>query len=377
MTAARRWLVTIVLAFAICAQLAFLRSGSGAGASPRDIPGQGIPEHTTSHPIASGMEQVSVKEAPHDDLVNTTSSRWGNSFPFGSNPSHCNVQPNRTQIDPYKGCPLPGLNNLLFTQVNRWFCAFRDGAVYHLRDRTCNKGSDEPYRFSTILQINYTAGAAASSSLQPAICWSDIKRQDEPKNCAWKDIPSFYGSPLWWQARAMIDFHAIYHEIAKALIAKHMRGEPYLASHVRRGDYASHCIVIKRKGIPPWETFRNVPKMFPFEEGCYPSPSLVVRTFEKLRVANPSLRRVFVATNAPSEFENVPGVVTMTQIRKSSVEGKDFPLWFRHLDFMIVELLVLSMGDTFVFNRYSSFSGTAYETARIHGRITTNNAQCW
>ena len=49
----------------------------------------------------------------------------------------------------------------------------------------------------------------------------------------------------------------------------------------------------------------------------------------------------------------------------------------RHLDTLVLDMVVLSLGAHFVLNRYSSFSATVYEMATIHGRANESNVVCW
>lgn len=399
MAPVRTWdsLVTVVLGTVIIIQMYTLWSaGFHEAVGDNDVhqtkvEARSNPMPTTATPPALrasldlSITSPTSTQAPHQKVVR--SAEWLFEPAWGVNPPHCNVVPNRTAIDPYKGCPLPGLNNLLFTQVNRWYCALRDNRVLHLRDRTCNKGSGEPFRFSTILQIDYTKLVnTLPGRSNAAICWSDISKQDVAPHCEWKDIPSMYGTELWWRARRHLDFHTIYYEMGAQIVSLLFREEPFLAVHLRRGDYWQHCVVIKKRGVPPWISFKNTKKLFEFEQGCYPSIELVEQTLLRI-TSERQVKRVFIATNTPDEFANMSSrmatnhdVIVQIGIPEtffSSVDGGRGVL--RKIDKLIVEMVVLSMGSVFLFNRYSSLSGMAYEMAVIHDRATptSDNVICW
>jgi hypothetical protein len=356
----------------------------------------------------------------------------------GFNPPACGQQPNRTVVDPYKGCPIPGLNNLLYTQHNRWYCLYRDGERMTLRDRTCNKGSHEKYRFSTVLQVRYDrletfrrwvsarkaagqsgavqfgnsrrsgVGGLLSSSVPtasdaeavrtayahferqmldttpmdpkivpasftaPAICWADIMEKVYPKRCTWTDIPAFYGKPDWWEARMFIDFHAEYYIVARQLLAAAIGdGVPFVALHLRRGDYLHHCTVLQKKRTPAWLAFWGVPSLLTKDgagfHSCYPTVDQVVEVIEKVTTPMAQLRASDASSRSWRAFV-LPKLAKLTPPPMIDM---------RHLDTLILDMVVLSLGSYFVLNRYSSFSGTVYEAATIHGRANGTNVRCW
>lgn len=387
----RPWnaVVTVILLVVIATQLlTLLQVGGDPAETPESTP---VPTLRAA-PIQLSLSTTTSTTAPtppqHAPVAQPVVSRdWLFDRANGYNPPHCNVQPNLTDIDPYKGCPLPGLNNLLFTQVNRWYCALRDNRVLHLRDRTCNKGSAEPFRFSTILQIDYPQlRHTLAGRPNSAICWSDISKQDVAPHCEWADIPKSYGTDLWWSARKLIDFHNVYYTTARRFVDLVFRGEPYLAVHLRRGDYWQHCVVIKKKGIPPWVSFKNTKKLLDFERGCYPSLEVVESTILQV-AAEHNLQHVFIATNTPDEFVDVARRIASANNTKvqvaipkpffDSVDGGRQRM--RKLDTLIVEMAVLALGDAFLLNRYSSLSGMAYEMAVVNSKATPTspNVVCW
>jgi hypothetical protein len=387
--------VTGVLLMVVLVQVASLLNYGASGSIA--VASDERPSLLTHAPVAKRPSKIDMPTAAdsrpsHSSKVEptlpaTTVRDWLFDRASGYNPPHCNVQPNLTDIDPYKGCPLPGLNNLLFTQVNRWYCALRDNRALHLRDRTCNKGSSEPFRFSTIMQVDYPRlHQSLPGRPTSAICWSDISKQDVAPHCEWADIPKSYGTDLWWSARRLIDFHAVYYATARRFVELVFQSEPYLAVHLRRGDYWQHCVVIKRKGIPPWVSFKNTNKLFDFERGCYPTLELVEATIMKV-AAEHSIQHVFIATNTPDEFSEMAhrmATVNNTKVQVAipksffdSVDGGRRRM--RKLDTLIVEMAVLALGNAFLFNRYSSLSGMAYEMAVIHSKATPTspNVMCW
>jgi hypothetical protein len=384
----------------------------------------------------------------------------------GWNPKACNVRPNQTDIDPYKGCPVPGLNNLLYTQHNRWYCLYRDKERMLLRDRTCNKGSGEKYRYSTVLQVRYdrvarfqewqaarkAAGISGDiefgnsrrggrggllpsslpkasdpqavrdaydafarqmddvtpldTSLTPpsaaaAICWADIKEKVLPRKCTWSDIPSFYGKPEWWESRHFIDMHSEYYTAARQILSATIGPNvPFVSLHLRRGDYMHHCQVIQKKRTPAWVSFWPTKTLLSSDgaafASCYPTVEQVAQVIDRV-TKETGIPYVFIATNEPGEFANLTtplheirsGVAASAAAKGSKRAWRAFVLpkltslqptpivAMRHLDTLILDMVVLSLGSHFVLNRYSSFSATVYEMATIHGRTNESNVVCW
>ena len=353
-----------------------------------------------------------------------------------TNSDRCrNGPPVTDPIPPYRQCPLPGLNNILYSQVNRWYCAYRDGSDIELRDRSCSrvgagpqKGAVEPYRFSSILTIDYsrehslTAGspsdeAAANSDgeaikgrwggggANASLCWSDIagNKQTIPPACEWSHVPRFYGTPQWWRARRMIDFHPQYYRAAAHYVHAAFGGAPFIAVHSRRGDYYTHCHHVIKQGIPPWVTFSKTPHLVEApKRRCFPSEEDMIEAIAAVAaLSGHTVRNVLVATNHPDELRGLQRamarrsfggggkggsaaaeaynikVVLFDDARLREVhratEGRD-GFAIRDVDRTIVEMAMLSFGSYFIFNAFSSFSGTVYEQARIHGRVRDGDA---
>eukprot|EP00759_Apiculatamorpha_spiralis_P053823 PhF_6_TR644/c0_g1_i2/m.898/K03691/POFUT; peptide-O-fucosyltransferase len=344
-----------------------------------------------THDPATSNPQVTFPPLPHPtksvELFGTlppgaSHERYLAELPmtYGYNPRNgkCpnNVQPNRTAIGP-AGCPVPGLNNILYTQHNKWYCAYRDNRMIHLRDRICSKGTREYFRFSTILQVDYNASKRPKATL----CWSDVKHGHDisPSQCTWDDIPRFYATPLWWEARRLIDFHPSFYNYAETFIEKQMKGEKFLGLHLRRGDYQHHCTVMRRKHEPPWISFRNMRKaneITPLQQyvtSCFPPISLIQSTIQKL-CAKYQLKYVFVSSNS-KEFIHV----NFTRGLPEGIQVVMFspPKSMRAVDTIIVDMALLSLAHVTVFNRFSSFSSTAYEMMYIHDRYSPDRMYLW
>jgi hypothetical protein len=433
-------------------------------------------------PSSSASARSEGRASPPLDLDTAarTAELTGNRTQFrlsrGYNPPGCRGEPNTTTIhDTYQGCPVPGMNNLLYTQHNRWYCVYRDNLRYLLRDKTCNKGTGEKYRYTSILQVRYdrlrafndwraarlavgvdtpipfgnsrsagghpgldwraaTPAERAPAKLRdafdrfrdsmadtrpfdpstiaegrenPSMCWLDIGQPPDPPRCTWSDIPSFYGKPHWWEARHFIDFHPEYYAAARSLLARvgaapdagptgdqPAQGRPFISMHLRRGDYIHHCVVIKRKRIPAFAAFWGVGSLVSADgsafESCWPSKQQVVDVIEQL-TAKTGIDLVFIATNVAEEFQEF--LTHIDQLRSGL--GSTGPRWqafalppldsfqptpleaMRGLDVLVLDMVIMSLGSHFVFNRYSSLSGTAYELAAIHGRANSTNVNVW
>lgn len=329
--------------------------------------------------------------------------------PKGINSPECSLQPNQTDIESYDRCPLPGLNNLLYSQINRWYCAFRDRRHLRLRDRTCQKvlGTAEPYRYSTILQVNYEE-AKNTYKREASICWGDWKKQD--KSCEWGDIPQFYGTPDWWVARSLIDFHPIYYQIADDMLRRAFRVvvspdhqptilPPFITVHLRRGDYDKHCKLMTSKKEPSWLSFRATKGLRKGIEGCYPNLNSVTESLQDIQKTT-GIKHIFIATNSPMELEGVAAAVTGVLMMNypafnfSSYESQEllggagtapdviernalykakYAHKFRDVDRVIVEMCIMIRGKHFLFNKFSSLSATVYEQARVNGNIAAKD----
>ena len=377
----------------------------------------------------------------------------------GWNPKSCPTgPPNRTTVDPYKGCPIPGLNNLLYTQHNRWVCLYRDRQRMTLRDRTCNKGSAEKYRYSTMVQVRYDRLAAfrewvsqrrqaglpsptfgntrrggpgglltpenatsppavvaafnayvrlmldeapmdlqlasrVDAKSEPAVCWADIMEKVLPNRCTWSDIPSFYGKPDWWEARQFIDFHPEYYTAARRIVTAAIgKDTPFIGLHLLRCDYQHHCTVIKKKNTPPFVSFWSVPTSVTADGSlpgsCYPTLDQITTVISRV-VKDTGIKIVFIATNVPEEFAGITtpidGVVKQSQhapwaafVLPKLMDLSPTPLRdMRFLDSLVLDMVVLSLSSFFVLNRYSSFRGSVFEMATIHGRTSASNVRCW
>eukprot|EP01065_Artemidia_motanka_P015102 TRINITY_DN18986_c0_g1_i2.p1 TRINITY_DN18986_c0_g1~~TRINITY_DN18986_c0_g1_i2.p1 ORF type:complete len:413 (+),score=125.54 TRINITY_DN18986_c0_g1_i2:54-1241(+) len=301
-------------------------------------------------------------------------------FEPGRNHPSCKAQPGRGQFAEHgvKQCPVPGLNNLLYTQHNRYFCAVRDRVQLRLRDRVCMKYSTDWFRYSDIIAVDWKRPGAA------AVCWGDDTPDPERtilKGCEWKHTSKWYGSATFWDARSHVDFRREYYDYARRwLDATVGPGLRYLSVHLRRGDFVAHCIKLAHKREPPFVTFsfnkkHRTMSADAYGEGCYPSDSSVVNSVRRALAATVGLQAVFVSTNDP-------GVVDML---RESLDPHVRVLRFEHapeaklrrVDAAIIDILLLGMGDAWLLNRYSSFSATAYETARIHGRMKDQFLWWW
>ena len=328
------------------------------------------------------------------------------------NPPSCSVQPNREPLPSIKECRLPGLNNLLYTQHSRWYCALRDGITIYLRDRSCEKSSMRPFRYSELLAMDHAAArrlweGEPFKKSNGSLCWSDAVPQTKLIACEWKQIHYQYGKSKWWDARRLIDFRPIYYAAAREYLAEVMKPENrrFISVHLRRGDYLQHCVYIAKRKPSPWVSFLNKTKVpsladnnvslaltpkrmdylrrenedksspFAVHSDCYPTiPECVVHLREIQSRTN--IESVFLATNLKSgdheysllrdEFGKSLHTVNreaMCTIWRR-ITGKEC----RSIDRLIVEMAVASMGSFFVFNRYSSLSGTIFEMTSIHNR---------
>ncbi len=84
------------------------------------------------------------------------------------------------------------------------------------------------------------------------------------------------------------------------------------------------------------------------------------------------MRSIFVATNRPAELENITAPLGIVFAGAAKFRHR-----MRFLDSIIVEMVILALADGHIFNRFSSFSATAYEAATIHDRIDSNKLFVW
>eukprot|EP01060_Flectonema_neradi_P024598 TRINITY_DN33520_c0_g1_i1.p1 TRINITY_DN33520_c0_g1~~TRINITY_DN33520_c0_g1_i1.p1 ORF type:complete len:408 (+),score=65.72 TRINITY_DN33520_c0_g1_i1:31-1254(+) len=300
-------------------------------------------------------------------------------------PMHHKGCPTREVFDiPENGekmCPIPGLNNLLYTQVNRYYCAFRDRKKLKLRDRVCMKYSKEWFRYSEILVINQSKSNAMTT------CFAQEAPNPEGylRNCEWRHHAKFYGSPQYWEARSHISFNGGYYTFAdqwtSAVIGKNKK---YLSLHVRRGDYESHCIKLKKKREPAWLSYswkkQNDVYGQPYDSSCFPSTEEIISGIQKvIDASDVALDAVFLSTNDRYLVSNITqsGVIKIPVVKMKFSSQQKQQLSLRDVDLAIIDMILLSQGSAWILNKFSSFSATAYEMAMVTGRIDGKNNWWW
>eukprot|EP01064_Diplonema_japonicum_P016895 TRINITY_DN24949_c0_g1_i1.p1 TRINITY_DN24949_c0_g1~~TRINITY_DN24949_c0_g1_i1.p1 ORF type:complete len:400 (+),score=65.38 TRINITY_DN24949_c0_g1_i1:48-1202(+) len=277
-----------------------------------------------------------------------------------------------------KMCPIPGLNNLLYTQVNRYYCAARDRVKLNLRDRLCMKYSKDWFRYSEILDIEEKGG--------PPVCFGSNFADPEKylKRCEWKNIREWYGSRNFWAARKKIAFNKGYMEYAEKWLEKNSGGSKFLAIHVRRGDYFTHCKQIAKKKEPAWHAFSWNKAHKTVSEGggyvrqaCYPTMEEVAAGIDRVvgHQKDANITSVFVSSNDKDLIKNVSLLVSSPL----SFFQLHFPngTSLRGVDQAIIDMVILSKASSWILNRYSSFSATPYELAYTDGRVTVDNLWWW
>eukprot|EP01061_Rhynchopus_euleeides_P020017 TRINITY_DN3275_c0_g2_i1.p1 TRINITY_DN3275_c0_g2~~TRINITY_DN3275_c0_g2_i1.p1 ORF type:complete len:427 (+),score=130.09 TRINITY_DN3275_c0_g2_i1:169-1449(+) len=291
-----------------------------------------------------------------------------------------------------KMCPIPGLNNLLFTQTNRYYCAFRDKVKrLNLRNRVCMKYSRDWFRYSDILAVNYSNPKAVPVCFGPD--YPDPEKTFNIKHCEWRHVVEWYGSPRFWEARSHISFNAGYTDYINAWLAAHApRGSegqvlPYLSLHVRRGDYITHCIKMRRKREPPWLSYswkkrRNeIASNDPYGASCLPSTEQIVAGINRVVELNPHVGAVFLSSNDEALLGEIQGSgkvrLPLFRLHFNGVANATAELGLRGVDLAVIDMLLLSRGSAFIFNRFSSFSATPYEIAYVTGRVTETNIWWW
>eukprot|EP01065_Artemidia_motanka_P000021 TRINITY_DN10006_c0_g1_i1.p1 TRINITY_DN10006_c0_g1~~TRINITY_DN10006_c0_g1_i1.p1 ORF type:complete len:481 (+),score=129.82 TRINITY_DN10006_c0_g1_i1:188-1444(+) len=309
------------------------------------------------------------------------SGSWGAPFPSlpeGSNAETCGYQPSQAAL-PSRKCPIPGLNNLLYSTHNRYYCAFRDRwKKLPLRDRSCHKHSTDFYRFSSVLTANASHAGAVP------VCWADDHKDPPLQRCEWKHIPSWYGSPAWWKARSHIDFRPEYYRYARSWVHHAVGGRKYLSLHVRRGDYKTHCAKLRRKREPPWVSFthdrshRTLSKDM-YGAGCYPSVQEIVAGVSRVLQDLGGEAAVVVSTNEPELVDDMrkSGHLSVPVVTFPSDPSELRQLRMRLLDAAIVDMALISQADAWILNRFSSFSGTAFEMSTLHGNMNRSRLWWW
>ena len=302
-----------------------------------------------------------------------------------SPPMHQKGCPSRENFEiPENGekmCPIPGLNNLLYTQVNRYYCAVRDKRKLKLRDRVCMKYSKEWFRYSEILFINQSKRNAVTT------CFAKEAPNPEMylKNCEWRHHAKFYGTPQYWETRSHISFNAGYYRFADHWISTVIgKNKNYLSLHVRRGDYETHCIKLKKKREPAWLSYswkkQNDIYGEPYDASCFPSTDQIIAGIQK--VISSSVVRidaVFVSTNDHELVSNISrnGNIKIPVVRMTFNPTQQKQLSLRDVDVAIIDMILISQGSSWILNKFSSFSATAYEMAMVTGRITGSNNWWW
>ena len=289
-----------------------------------------------------------------------------------------------------KMCPIPGLNNLLFTQVNRYYCAYRDKVKrLNLRAKVCMKYSRDWFRYGDILTINYSKPRAVPVCFGPD--YPDPEKTNNIKHCEWRHVKEWYGTRAFWEARSHLSFNIGYTTFVDSWLAGNAPQEggvvlPYLSLHVRRGDYFTHCIKLKKKKEPAWLSYswnpkHNVISSEPYGVSCFPQNADIIAGIKRVVKRNAALRGVFISTND----EELVSVLKADKTINLPVFSLQFPgihnataeLGLRGVDLAIIDMLLLAKGSAFILNKFSSFSATPYEIAMVEGRITNENLWWW
>ncbi|KAJ9457016.1 hypothetical protein DIPPA_33472 [Diplonema papillatum] len=307
-----------------------------------------------------------------------------------------------------KLCPIPGFNNLLFTQVNRFYCAVRDGLpALTLRDRVCMKYSTDWFRYSEVLTFAPPPGARGRAGTR--VCFRDDAPNPEFKRpCEWRHVQEWYGTPPFWAARRAVDFNAGYHAYADAWLRRHLPHaggtgpseaavwdhHPYLAVHVRRGDYQTHCLKMKKKKEQTWLSyswnsshtkFALSPEVY--GAGCYPSVDDVAAGVARVLGERRGVKSVFVSSNDKQLVKElqrrnprVPFFQLAFHPRGNETEapgGSNSGGGLRGVDLAIVDMIIMARASAWILNRFSSFSATPYEMAYTAGRIQHKSLWWW
>eukprot|EP00760_Papus_ankaliazontas_P025776 PhM_4_TR2871/c0_g1_i2/m.96928/K03691/POFUT; peptide-O-fucosyltransferase len=292
-------------------------------------------------------------------------------------------------------CPTAGMNNQLSMMMGLLMCVRRRGVRTFLwKDITCSPtggkdgrshyrvGADDYdyswFRWSDVLNVN-----TSEVCLSDSHSWS--QHGTWMRKCP-THTHGFYGTTEYWTLRRVFDFHSAYYRLAERMLREvFMVSGPYVAVHVRKGDYSNFCrdtakgSGVKKYLIAPY--VRGVGKGLGtnFMSQCDPSLSDVVKHVAAV-AATIGTRNVFLSTNSAEVEKELSsaqhGLTIFTMPKKKVMFDEDDGESDRGVELVqshrvVLSLILLARGEAKILNRYSTFSQTALDVATMHGFNTS------
>eukprot|EP01062_Namystynia_karyoxenos_P013269 TRINITY_DN14789_c0_g2_i1.p1 TRINITY_DN14789_c0_g2~~TRINITY_DN14789_c0_g2_i1.p1 ORF type:complete len:521 (+),score=107.23 TRINITY_DN14789_c0_g2_i1:85-1647(+) len=348
------------------------------------------------------------------------------SLPPPAPPPTCPVAPATGPVPRFirkKTCRIVGLNNQLVLILWSYLCERKrrreqgeELGVVQWRDISCTSERVGNKKAGYVDSKHFRWSALLNTPLSIPLCFSDGADWVRTDNCPYvagreEGRKHEWGaSAEWWAARRSLDWRPRYYSAAQWYVKRTFGGEPYIAVHLRRGDFLYHCrkedrhllkglepklapvdswlYLTERSGDPNRSSLSKT-----FMNACYPPFTTVVQALRRV-AANVGVKQFFVTcTERTGKYS--PGgtfqrmmaplkVASLPYRSGSFAEAQQEPFAAPdaleletgvHKD--IVDLAVISMGAHLVLNRFSTFSGTAVEMAILHGRVRPNGSNVW
>jgi hypothetical protein len=340
------WLFLFVQLFGGASEVKSNNSDKTASAPPAHVTTSVV---SGEHPVATHTSSCPVPSSTFKPLTSFTF--WGKTMNTSS------------------PCPTAGLNNQLTMVLGLLHCSLQQTSadkLFRFKDITCSPtggkdsasgkprrqfrvGSDDYeyqwFRWSELFEVHNPI-----ASHDRSLCLADTHTWSEH---AWmKKCPTFvdhiYGTRAFWEMRKTLALHEWFQTLSRELIQHYgnrdsgSQGEtaarpsgavrdddpPFLALHVRRGDYENFCRqTAKSSGVKKFRTapfvwsmratdgqlgevgFRpdHRPKQLSssFMSSCFPTTQKIVAHVGALCVKRPSTQFIYVATNSKSFLQEL------------------------------------------------------------------------
>ena len=289
-------------------------------------------------------------------------------------------------------CPTSGMNNQMQMMMFYHHCKRAHGKpILKWRDVSCSptggvqKGGGQYAVGSSSYTYTWFRWSSLFNVSQGAICFSDTYTWSEHpwmKGCALTDASyrRYYGSPAYWEERPMFDFRdSYYHEVERWLTREGIAGKPFLAVHLRRGDYVKFCREISknykklRLAHWKWASKQGTRDVYSRHmDTCFPDRAKVVAGINKLLELH-GLEHVVMAT---TDKDYLPGSEDFAKDIHGKLHAFDASRYdMTKAAYTATDSILLARATHKLLNRYSTLSLTGIDLSVVRGWF--NNETTW
>ena len=365
--------------------------GSRPVIRPASVSASATPDTTT--PVTTDTTSTSTtrkKKLPYPNEVNTPgepchadelSTEPLTSFPFWG-----------TTYNTSSTCPTSGMNNQMQMMMFYHNCRHHHSKPeLKWKDISCSptggvqKGGGQYAVGSRSYDYTWFRWSSLFNVSRGGICFSDKytwSMHGWIKGCGLTDAAyrRFYGSDDYWRHRLAFDFRdSFYSEVELFLQQEGIAEKPFLAVHLRRGDYVKFCKEITknykklRLAHWKWASKRGSRDLYSKHmDTCFPSTEKVVAGINRLLELH-NLEHVVMATTSP---DFLPGNADFEKQIKGKVHAFNAKQYeMSSAAFTAVDSVLLARASHKLLNRYSTLSLTGLDLAVIRG--WWNNETTW